>query len=274
MNYQSSKKRTYEILEYSVPNDKIAKTFSIALITFITINVIVVIFETEEALYHEYEAFFAQFEFISITIFTIEYILRLWSCTINDRYNRPLQGRIRYFFEPLSILDLLAIMPFYLPLLFPIELILLRILRLLRVFHFFDLDRFTASFDTISRVLRNRKEPLIITLFLMFIFLILSSSIMYLCEKNAQPEHFSSIPQAMWWGVITLTNVGYGDVYPITPIGQFLGGIVAFLGVIVVGLLSGIIGSGFMEEINRRHQSEKSINCPHCGKEINTIIEK
>lgn len=202
-----------------------------------------------------------------MVIFTIEYILRIWSCTVNASFKNLILGRIRFALTPLMIVDLLAILPFYLPMIISLDLRFLRVLRLIRIFRMFKLTRYSESLKMFGRVLKAKKEELLITGFMILILLIVSSSLMYFVESEVQPQTFSSIPNAMWWGVATLTTVGYGDVYPITPAGKFLGAIIALLGIGMFALPAGLLASGFVEEIQKKRS--KPIICPHCGKNIN-----
>jgi len=207
----------------------------------------------------------------SIAIFTIEYLLRLWTCTINNRFRDPLMGRIRFALTPLALVDLMAILPFYLPMLIPFDLRFIRAVRLFRLFRLFKIGRYSRSLRTIGNVLKSKKEDLFITVFTVFILLVVASSLMYFVENEAQPEAFSSIPTAMWWGVITLTTVGYGDIYPVTMAGKILGSIISILGIGIFALPTGILASGFAEEIQKRRA--KRITCPYCGKDIGESVE-
>jgi len=136
----------------------------------------------------------------------------------------------------------------------------------MRIFRLFKLGRYSSAMKTMARVLRNKKEELGITIFIVLLLLIIASSLMYFVENPVQPEVFSSIPAAMWWGVETLTTVGYGDVIPQTALGKALGMVIAILGIGMFALPAGILGSGFFEEVqSKRRESEV---CPHCGKEI------
>ena len=119
---------------------------------------------------------------------------------------------------------------------------------------------------SVGNVFRTKREDLILTVFIISILLIVASSFIYFAENAVQPAAFSSIPQSMWWGMATLTTVGYGDVYPITPIGKILGAIVSLLGIGMFALPTGILSSGFTEEIQKRRNGPQI--CPHCGKAI------
>jgi voltage-gated potassium channel len=255
--------KVYEIHHASVIQTKLARNLNIFLLGLIFSNVLAVILETVQALSLRYKSFFDWFEVISVAIFTIEYILRLWSWTENEKYQHPIFGRLKYALSPLAVIDLMAILPFFLPMFIPIDLRHLRALRLFRIFRILKVSRYVKSLQTIKNVFIEKKEELLITVFSVLILLILSSSLMYFVEREAQPDKFTSIPAAMWWGISTLTTIGYGDMYPITILGKFFGGFIAFLGIGLFALPAGILASGFAGEIHKKDQKE--LKCPHCG---------
>ncbi len=263
------KKRLYEILEVAASGDRLSRIFDIFIISLISLNVLAVIFETIESLSSQYKLFFRSFEIFSVAIFSIEYILRITTCTSDKAYKQPLIGRIKFALKPLIIIDLMAIAPFYLPFIFPFDLRFIRAIRLFRIIRLFKISRYSSSLKLLGNVFKTRKEDLFITAFMIFILLIISSSLMYFVERDVQPELFSSIPDAMWWGVATLTTVGYGDVYPVTKVGKLIGAVISILGIGMFALPAAILGSGFIEEIQKR--KKKSITCPHCGKEIHKL---
>jgi voltage-gated potassium channel len=143
-------------------------------------------------------------------------------------------------------------------------------MRLLRIA---KLGRYYRALHIMSRVIRNQKEELILTVSVMLILLVISSALMYHAENGAQPENFPDIPATMWWSIVTLTTVGYGDVYPITSTGKALAAIIAVFGIGMVALPAGIIGSGFVEEIQNKGVKDGDC-CPHCGKPINQHPER
>jgi voltage-gated potassium channel len=249
---QKVKKRIFNILETSTPGDFSSSCFTIFIMTLILLNIIAVIFETVKTFSVQYARFLEIFEVFSVGIFTIEYLFRLWTCTIDKNLENPFIGRIRFIVTPLALVDLMAILPFYLPLLIPLDLRFVRGLRLFRLFRLFKMTRYSESLKTLGSVLKAKKEELIITLIAVFTLLLFASSLMYFVEHEAQPRVFTSIPAAMWWGVITLTTVGYGEIYPITHLGKFLGAIIAILGVGTFALPAGIIASGFAEVFQKR----------------------
>jgi len=246
------KERLYEILEIAAVGDIPSKLFDIFIMTLITLNVIAVILATVERFGFQYQYYFRIFEIFSVTIFTIEYLLRLWTCTINKNFRNSVTGRIKYTLTPFAIIDLLAILPFYLPMIIPLDLRFIRAVRLFRLFRLFKMSRYSKAVFTLKKVLKDKKEELILVIFVVLLLLIIFSSLMYFIEKEAQPEAFSNIPEAMWWGIITLTTVGYGDVYPITPLGKILGALIAFLGIGMFALPAGILSSGLAEAVQKK----------------------
>ena len=257
------KERTNEILDKAQAGDRTSRLIDLFIMGLIVLNVVAVILETVEAVLVSYGWLFEVFDAFSVGVFTIEYLMRMWSCTADDRFARPVRGRLRYFFTPLALVDLIAILPFYLPLVTTVDLRVLRAMRLLRLF---KLGRYSTSLQTLANVLRKHSGELLVTLFVLLIMLVIASTLMYFAENSAQPHAFSSIPSSMWWGIVTLTTVGYGDTYPVTGVGKVLGAVIALLGIGMFALPAGILGSGFAEEIDRR-KKEGGI-CPHCGREM------
>ncbi len=145
----------------------------------------------------------------------------MWIITYDERYKHPFWGRLRYAFSALAVIDLIAILPLFLPMLFAFDLRFIRLLRILRLFRLFKLSRYIASLDLLDDVVKAKKEQLLVTVVMIVILLLFASSLMYLVEHEAQPDKFTDIPSAMWWGVATITTVGYGDVFPITALGKF-----------------------------------------------------
>ena len=249
----------HEILETSESRNLYSLADDVVITCLIMINVAAFIASTSPTLSPEYTSLLANIEIVSSFVFTIEYILRLWVSTVDRRYSHPLWGRLRYALTPLSLIDLIAILPFYFLLLFP-SFNFVNLIRVLRLLRLLKMSRYSESVRTLGAVLYAKKEELIATAFAVFILLIFASSIMYFVEFEAHPEAFGSIPDAMWWGVVTLTTVGYGDIYPITPLGKLLGAMLAFLGIGIFALPAGIIAGGFSEELQKRKQEKRAGN--------------
>jgi len=265
------RKALYAVLETPTGTtaSRIVDSFLIALIV---LNVVAVMLHTVLSLAAHYGRLFWLFEHFSVAVFTIEYVLRMWLCTENSSYRHPLSGRIKYFFTPFAIIDLIAIAPLYLPMLIPVDLIFLRALRLVRLLRLLKLGRYSESIKLMGSALKSKKEEISVAIAMSLILLIIASGLMYFIENSAQPEAFSSIPAAMWWGVMTMTTVGYGDVYPVTPAGKVLAGIIALLGISLFILPAGIIAAGYAAEMQRK--KDAGLVCPKCGHIIVTFPGK
>ncbi len=241
------KNTVYEILEGTSPFRRVSKTFSLLIMGLIILNCVAITLETIDRIYIGYQNLFNWLEIVSIGIFSAEYFLRVWSCTSSSDYKHPIFGRLHFIASPMAIVDLLAILPFYLSL-FATDLRFLRALRLLRIFRILKLVRYSKALKTFGVIVVSKKEELIITGVLSVIVIFISSSFMYYFEHEAQPDEFSSIPDTMWWAVITLTTVGYGDTFPITNMGKIFGGAIAVVGIGMFALPAGILGSAFVLE--------------------------
>jgi voltage-gated potassium channel len=263
--------RIYDILEGTSAGGAAGRFFGIFIAALIILNVTAAIVSTEESVYLAHQTFFDWFEIISVTVFTVEYGLRLLVAPCNPRY-AGLAGRAHYMASPMAIIDLVAIMPFYLPMFIPIDLRAVRMLRLLRIFRLLKLYRYSDALQTFERVLKDEKASLFIVGFVLLFLLVITSTLMFFVEHEVQPDDFSSIPMAMWWAVATLTTVGYGDVYPVTPLGKLLGGCIAILGIGMFALPAGILASAFGDAIRQKKETRRV--CPHCGKFIDDLPEE
>ena len=258
-------KRVWEIVEVAAPGDRLSKLFDISILILISFNVLAVILESVQSLQAKYALLFSSFEIFSVAVFTIEYLSRIWSCVIDPRFNKAVTGRLKFAFHPMAIIDLLAILPFYLPFV-GFDLRFIRVLRLFRIIRVAKIGRYYSSLQLIKNVFISKKEELVLTSFVMVLLLIIAANIMFYCENAVQPDAFPNIPATMWWAVATLTTVGYGDIYPVTVIGKLFASIIAILGIGMFALPTGILGAGFVEEIQKRNR--KNTKCPHCGKEL------
>ncbi len=258
------KRRTWEILEVAQPGDTASRLFDIFILGLIFLNVAAVVLVSVQRLEERFFTFFETFELLSVAVFTTEYLARLWSCVNDPRYGRPVNGRLRFAVTPMAVVDVLAVLPFYIGLV-GIDLRFIRSLRLLRIVRVAKVGRYMKALQLFSRVLRAKREELVLTLGMMLLLLIIASCFMYYVENPVQPENFPDIPHTMWWAVATFTTVGYGDVYPLTGLGKLLAGIVAVLGIGLFALPTGILGAGFVEEMQKKRGRRR---CSHCGKEI------
>ena len=239
------------MLEKAQPGDIASLVVDRGLAFLIVANVIAVTLETVDEIYQAFAPAFTLFEIISVIIFSIEYLLRIWVSASNNasRFDAPFRRRLSYMLSPSGMIDLLAILPAFLPFFTSVDLRWLRILRLLRMF---KISHYSSALEDFFSAIYHERTAFAGALYLFCVTLFLSSALMYLVEHSAQPEVFSSIPETLWWSLITLTTVGYGDVAPITAIGKVIGGITAFMGVCVVALMTGIVASAFSSQVSRR----------------------
>lgn len=232
----------------------------------IILNVIALILESYRELRTPYSEIFNYFEWFSVIVFSIEYLVRIWTADQDETIQgSSIKKRLKFGFSTLALIDLIAILPFYLPFFFPFDLRIIRILRLFRLMRIFKLGRYSKSLNTITNVLKHTKSELAITGFIAFVFLVLSSTIMYYFEHDVQPEKFASIGHSFWWAVSTLTTVGYGDVFPVTAMGKLMSGIIALIGIGFIALPTGIISSAFIERLQEHKKEKNNCTCPNCG---------
>ncbi|MDR2962889.1 MAG: ion transporter [Bacteroidales bacterium] len=266
--YKKLKQSLYILLSPAKGNRVWDNILDYFLVILISLNVAAVILETVNSIYAVYAVYFKNFERVSVHIFTVEYVLRVWVCTCDEKYKHPVWGRLRYMFSLGALIDLLAFLPFYLPFT-SVDWRHLRILRLFMFVRIFKLGRYLSAKELIANVFSSKREELILCLAITVSLIVAASGFVYFAENSAQPEKFSSIPATMWWGVTTLTTVGYGDIYPITLTGKILTSIISILGIGVFALPAGILASGFSEELQKR-KHKHGTTCPNCGREIDT----
>ena len=271
--YENAKKRTFEILEKSQKGDILSTIFDYFIVILISLNVVSVFIETFDLSVY-LNNFLRKFEIFSIIIFTIEYILRLWTSTLLYPDKNSFVARIKYIFSLMAIIDLVSILPFYLPFFFSVDLRVLRALRLFRLLRILKVNRYTHAMQKVLFVIKNKSTELISSIFVIFILMLISSVLMYSVESPVQPEVFKNGFSGLWWAVATFTTVGYGDIYPITSVGRFLSAIIALLGIGLVAVPTGIITSGFMEASSKEEDDDNSQQdekhfCPYCGKNLN-----
>ncbi len=249
--WYSIRKFIYDNLHDEENETLFSRCINYALIGLIIGNVIAVLLESINSIYKDYQWYFDIFEHISILIFTVEYILRFWSVVEKNPLDSEWRQRWKYITSGAAIIDLLAILPAYLNFFVQIDLRFLRTLRLLRLL---KLTRYFVSLQILLRVIEREKGSFQAVIFILSIMIVMAAAGIYVVESRAQPDVFSSIPASMWWAVVTLTTVGYGDVTPITPAGRFLGALITILGVGLAALPAGILASGLASELEQRKQ--------------------
>ncbi len=269
-----TKRRMHEILEAAKVGDTASKVVDSIIMTLITLNVVLVVVESVDSLNELYGLYFIAFEAFSVVVFTVEYALRLWCCIEDERYRDPVRGRIRYAFSPMALVDLMAIIPFflmYLPVI-PLDARIAKVLRLFRMFRLLKLARYSTSMQMMLRVTNRAREELLITLVSIVTVITIISTVLYYVEHEAQiaagKDGFSSIPMSMYWGAVTVSTVGYGDVTPITSLGRLLAGCISVFGIGLFAMPTAILSYEFMKEVQGRRKMD--MYCPHCGELIET----
>lgn len=291
LSVRSVRRAVYQLLN---PEKRIKATFGaepstlavwgarldLFIMALIVLSVAAVILESVESVRTAYAPWFYWFEAGAVLVFTVEYAGRLWSCTLNPDYDDGWRGRLQWARSPLALIDLFAILPFFLPFL-GIDGRFLRVLRLMRIARLAKLRRYLRSLQLFANVWRSKRHEIIMTSALMFLLLLISASLMYYAERYVQPDTFGSIPHSMWWAVATLTTVGYGDVTPITGLGRVMAACVAIIGIGLFALPTSILGSGFVEEIakerkaavrNHNKETAPTYTCPHCGEALTVSL--
>ena len=260
------RRRVWSLLEAPSPADRAAQWVQKLVLGLIFLNVTAVVAGSVQVVHDAWASWLNAFEVVSVAIFTLEYVLRLWAAPADPRYARPLVGRLRLALTPMALVDLASFLPCYLVFL-SVDLRAIRALRLLRLARLAKLGRYFESSRLILGTLRSKREEMILSMSVLLIFVVIGATLMYEVEHEAQPERFADIPSAMWWAVITLTTIGYGDVYPVTGMGKLLGAVLAVLGVLTIALPTGIFAAGFIDELSKSKRARVRA-CPHCGREI------
>jgi voltage-gated potassium channel len=242
----------------------LGKAIGTILLVCIGVSIATVVLESVDWIDGAYGVMLEGMNNVVVVIFLAEYVLRVWTCVEIPRYRHPVLGRLRYVLTPMMILDLLVIAPAFV-IGMGMDLRSLRMFRTIRLFRILKIARYVHALEHIRRVVHAKREQLAMTIGIVLFLLLVTSSLMYELEHDAQPKAFSSIPATMWWAVASLTTVGYGDLYPITALGKLLAAISAVLGVGLVALPAGILASGFSHEARENEAGR----CPHCGKSTN-----
>jgi voltage-gated potassium channel len=235
-----------------------ARAAQTLIVVAILISVTATILETIPRLC-PFEHLFDQIELACTALFTIEVLLRFWSASGNSSpFAHRRFPRLAYLLSPGGIVDLVAIVPFYLG---SATFVVVRSFRLLRVFRLAKLARYSAALGLLSRAIRMRRRELTALAIVGALTILISATLVFSTEHEAQPNAFTCMPDALWWALSTLTTVGYGDIYPITPLGRICASLIMILGIGLVALPTGLVGSAFYELTQHR-------TCPHCGRDV------
>ena len=275
--YRKFKQIVFEVIQ-PAENGRIAsKIFDLTILAMILLSVASVFIATFD-LPREYQNSLQQVEHISLIVFSVEYLLRIWTADLLYPGSGFFGSRIRYIISGMALIDLLAILPFYLPMFLPVNLIGIRAVRLVRLLRLLKLNRYSDALASIGRVFKGKSREIFASLFFVLILLVVASLLIYYAEHDAQPQQFQNAFSGLWWAVATLTTVGYGDIYPITPLGRLMGAVIAVLGIGMVAVPTSILSAGFVEFLEKKNpeppaeekntpETEKKY-CPYCGKKL------
>jgi voltage-gated potassium channel len=245
------RRRIYQVLEGGAHGDRLSQGVHAMLVVLVIISVAAIILESVPSLDQRFGRVFLLIEVVAAVVFLMEYLLRLWSAVEHAPLRREAPWRARWLFarQPAMIVDLVAVLPILLTPFLPDDLKVLMIFRLIR---FFKLARYSPGMRSLMDAIMEERRALLACLVILCGLMIVSAAAMHMVEGAAQPDKFGSIPEAMWWAIITLTTVGYGDAYPITPLGKIVAGVTALFGLVMLALPVGIIATSFAEVIRRR----------------------
>ena len=248
------KRRIFDIIQIGHQEDFLSRAFDYFLVTVIILNILAMLLETFEEL-EAYQPLFSAIEVGTVLIFCIEYLLRIW--TSEYLYPGESKGKaiLKFLRSYDGVIDLLTILPFF----YFSGFIAFRLLRVVRIFHLFRINPQYDSFNVIKAVLYEKRNQLASSVFIILILMIASSLVMYSAEHEVQPENFKNALSGIWWSMSTHQTVGYGDIYPVTVIGQAMAIIIAFLGVGAVAIPTGIISAGFVEQYSKMQSDTPSL---------------
>jgi voltage-gated potassium channel len=249
------KSRVHRILEDPPEGDRAALCVQVTLGLVVILNTIAVVIFTIPSVEASWTTPLNLVITFCLVVFAAEYFLRIWSCTDAATWRERMADRFRHATSFYLIIDLLSIVPLLFPIFFPTDFALLRGFRLISIFKLGRYARKSRSLALLKRVMMKKREIFTLMVFFLVFVILFSATVMYLVENPAQPDKFSSIPAAIWWAMMTVTTVGYGDIYPITPLGQTIGSLITLAGVLLLALPSAILASGFIEERQKNRES-------------------
>jgi voltage-gated potassium channel len=245
------RRRLYDILEHGSIGDRPGVIVGRLIALLIVVNLAAMTLESVPSLEARYASLFTAIELLSLIVFTIEYGLRLWVAPEHDRHRHlsARQARWQFMISPLGVIDLLAVLPFWLALIVPAD---LRVVLVFRIVRFLKLARYSPAMRSLLDAVYSERRALTGCFVLLLGATLIVASIMHMIERDVQPDKFGTIPDAMWWAIVTLGTIGYGDVVPVTALGRVIASFTIFLGLIMVALPIGIISTAFADEIHRR----------------------
>ena len=249
---EKRKKRIFDIIQIGKRNDFISRAFDIFIVAVILVNLAILFMETFEQL-NQYTAIFRDTEAVTVVVFCIEYILRIWTAEYLYPDQKGIKAVLRFLLSFDGIVDLCTILPFF----FLSGFVVFRMLRVVRIFHLFRINAYYDSFNVITSVLYEKRNQIISSVFIILVLMMASSLCMYSAEHDIQPNVFNNAFSGMWWSISTILTVGYGDIYPVTVLGRIMAIFISFLGVGAVAIPTGIISAGFVEQYTQLQNQSK-----------------
>ena len=251
------RQKIHALMFESAYGGKLKEFFDVFIGVWVLISVLAVVLETVASVTYLINIEFVILDTIAVAIFTLEFMMRIYSSVEEPGHRNPLTGRIKEFTKPSTFIDFLAILPFFLEVLLRDHLDL-RFLRIFRLARLLKLTRGSDATATLFKVIKREWPVMSAAAFIMILLIILTASLGYLVEHAAQPEKFENIPTAIYWAVITLASVGYGDISPITPIGRAITVIMSLLGIGIFAIPAGLLASAFSDQLHKERESLKA----------------
>ena len=267
-------RRLHQLLDgHPQAGDRLDVAVHYGLLAIIVTTIVALVVGTMPVVEARWGVALRRFDLAVGVVFAAEYAARLWTAPVDARYADGWRGRWRWVRSPLALLDLVALVAILFPQL-GLDLRQTRLVRLFALLRIAKLGRFGQSVTMTARILRTHREDLLVAGGTIALLLLVGSTLVYFAEHDAQPDKFSSIPHTLWWGIVTVTTVGYGDAYPVTLLGRVLGGTLAILGIASFALVTAILGAAFVEELRRIRELRGEVQCPTCGQSVAPVAER
>ena len=254
------RRRLFEIVEIGAAGDRMSRAYDLFYTLTIILNLVATILDTYNGIHDRYALLLDVIEFLTVSAFAVDYFLRLYTADFKYRGMSRGKAMARYAFSFGGIIDLISFLPVYLPFFFPSGAAAFRLVRVIRIFRLFRINAYYDSLSVVTSVLKSKKNQLVSSVVIILVLMLASSLCMYSLENEAQPEVFTNAFSGIWWAASTLLTIGYGDIYPVTTMGQILGIVISFLGVGMVAIPTGIISAGFVEQDTRLKRLSEQAN--------------
>lgn len=262
---------TYQVLHTISVESNYERYIKYGLIVLILVNVLNTILETVPSYEASFGAVFMAVEWITVSIFCIEYALRFWSIVESEEYSHPVFGRIKFLFSFYSLVDLLSILPFIFPHIISADIEYAKMFRLMRLLRLLKIGEYSQSLSKVKRIFKRKRHDMGISFAIILLLIVICGSLFYFFEHHIQPQTITDIPTTIWWGIAKFTKLSYVQINPVTTPGKVCDLVLSFLGLGFFALPSAMLAAGFMEEFQLQR---KKHCCPHCNKEFDEVEMK